>query len=78
MFLFLVVLDSFFLVVISTSSWRTFLLVVSSVLLVLVSFLLLVVLSISDSSLRSEVSIGTGFKVTGAGEGKRSDKLQET
>ena len=70
-------LDSFFLVVISTSSWRTFLLVVSSVVLVLVS-LLLVVLSISDSSLRSEVSIGTGFKVTGAEEGKRSDKLQET
>ena len=71
----IVVLTSFLLVVISTSSLSTCLLVVSSV--VLVSFLLLVVLSIINS-LTSDISIGTGFRVTGAGEEGLSAKLQTT
>ena len=62
---FVVVLSSFLCVVISVSSFKTCLLVVSSV--VLVSFLLSVVLS-----------IGTGFRVTGAGEEGLSAKLQDT
>ena len=73
----LVELTSFLFVVISTNSWRTFLLVVSSVVLV-VSFLLFVELSITKSMF-SDVSVCcTGFRVTGAGDEGLSARLHET
>ena len=71
----LVELTSFLFVVISTNSWRTFLLVVSSVVLVL-SFLLFVELSITKSMF-SDVCC-TGFRVTGAGDEGLSARLHET